>query len=72
MTPIEIGAIRFSMSLTQEEFSARTGISLQTLSRWERGISTPKGASLTLLLLLNQKGTGILNMIEEARLYYAS
>jgi putative transcriptional regulator len=37
------------MGMTQKQFTARFGFSVATLRHWERGVSTPQGASLMLL-----------------------
>lgn len=41
MTKEEIKEIRLAMGLTQEEFARKLGTVVATVSRWERGISSP-------------------------------
>ncbi|MBI4378687.1 MAG: helix-turn-helix domain-containing protein [Nitrospinae bacterium] len=38
----EIKNIRESLGMTQDEFARRIGVTVTTVSRWERGDSLPK------------------------------
>ncbi len=54
-----IRALRRELGLTQSEFAARLGKQQQGVSEWERGISRPCGASITLLAMVaRQTGYG--------------
>ena len=46
----DIRAARKRMVLTQEAFARRIGVSLLTVSRWERGSTRPTGAAASNLL----------------------
>lgn len=41
--PKAIWAARMKLGLTQLEFAERLGVDPVTVSRWERGVSTPQG-----------------------------
>lgn len=41
MTSEEIKQLRLSLNLTQEDFAAKLGVTLSTVSRWESGLSVP-------------------------------
>ncbi len=41
MTPIEVKDLRSRVGLTQSEFARRLKVSPVTVSRWERGESSP-------------------------------
>ena len=44
-----VGKIRSSYKLSQNEFAALMGISVNTLRNWEQGRRTPEGAARVLL-----------------------
>ncbi len=44
-----IREIRESLKMTQAEFAREIGVDVITVSRWERGVSSPRG------VLLNRK-----------------
>lgn len=49
MNSIAILALRRALKLSQAEFAKRIGISLMTVSRWERGIRKPSPLALDAL-----------------------
>ena len=50
-----VKALREHLGMTQAEFAAELGVLQQTVSLWERGYHSPKGASARLLTLLAEK-----------------
>lgn len=46
---IDVGSLRRSLGLTQNEFAAKFCISVGTLRHWERGDRKPHGPALALL-----------------------
>ena len=47
-------SLRKGLGWTQQEFAARAGVTQQTISRWEQGLSRPRSRELpNLTLLLN-------------------
>jgi len=59
-TPEQIKRIRLKHNLNQVLFAMYLNLNLSTIQKWERGASKPKGASLKLLNLVEQKGIEIL------------
>ncbi len=53
-TQIDVRAIRSRLSMTQEEFSARFGFSVNTLRHWEQGKRQPEGAARAYLLVIDR------------------
>jgi DNA-binding transcriptional regulator YiaG len=51
----EIKALRESLGISQQEMSTRLGVSLMTISRWERGISIPSNLAGEKLQALKAK-----------------
>lgn len=49
MTPIQIQKIRKGYKETQREFSARLGIHVETLRRWEQGRVSPSRMAVRML-----------------------
>lgn len=49
MTPEEIKAARKAKGWNQTQLAEKMGTDLGTVSRWERGVTTPRGPSLKLL-----------------------
>ncbi len=47
MTPEEISYIRKKLNITQEKFAQLLGVTLNTVGRWERGLSKPSPLALT-------------------------
>jgi DNA-binding transcriptional regulator YiaG len=50
-----IQALRSHMGLTQQEMAGKMGTRQQTISEWETGMYSPRGASATLLYMLAEK-----------------
>lgn len=50
-----IRALRRHMGLTQQELADRLGTRQQTISEWEIGLYTPRGASATLLSMVAER-----------------
>ncbi len=50
-----IRALRRHLGLTQQELADRLGTRQQTISEWEIGLYTPRGASATLLSMVAER-----------------
>ena len=50
-----IRALRSHLGLTQREMADRLGTRQQTISEWEIGLYTPRGASSTLLSMVAER-----------------
>ena len=61
---MDVKAIREKVGLTQEQFSARFGISLGTLRHWERGDRQPHGTARLLLTVIRKSPRTVLRAIE--------
>lgn len=59
-TPEEIKRIRLENNVSQAIFAAYLNISPSTIQKWEWGQTKPKGPSLKLLNLVEQKGISVL------------
>ena len=49
---VDVRALRKQLGMTQHEFSARYGISIDTLRKWERGDRRPEGPARVLLMVI--------------------
>jgi putative transcriptional regulator len=51
---IDVKAIRARLKMTQEEFAARFGFSINTLRHWEQGRRVPEGPTRAYLLVIDR------------------
>ncbi len=51
---IDVRAIRMKLGMTQEEFAARFGFSVNTLRHWEHGKRQPEGPTRAYLLVIDR------------------
>lgn len=51
---IDVKAIRTKLDMTQEEFAARFGFSVNTLRHWEQGSRQPEGPTRAYLLVIDR------------------
>jgi putative transcriptional regulator len=56
LTARQIAAIREREEVSQSVFARYLGLSVTTVSQWERGEKKPQGASLKLLTLVQKNG----------------
>ena len=50
---IDVRAIRTRLGMTQEEFAARFGFSVNTLRHWEQGKRQPEGPARAYLIVID-------------------
>lgn len=50
-----VAALRARLEMTQAEFSETLGVRQQTVSEWETGMHSPKGASKKLLSMVREQ-----------------
>ena len=62
-TPVEIKSIRAKMKLSQHEFAAMIGVSVDTLQNWEQGRRRPNGPARALLNVARQNPTAVLQAL---------
>jgi putative transcriptional regulator len=60
----DIKAIRGAMGLTQMQFAALLGISVNTLRNWEQGRREPEGPARVLLLVAAHRPDAILESVK--------
>ena len=60
---VDVRQLRAQVGLTQEQFSAKFGISLPTLRHWERGDRKPHGAALVLLNVIAKEPKAVLRAL---------
>ena len=60
---VDVRQLRAKIGLTQEQFSAKFGISLPTLRHWERGDRKPQGAALVLLNVIAKEPKAVLRAL---------
>ena len=51
---IDVRAIRIGLDMTQDEFAAQFGFSVNTLRHWEQGSRQPDGATRAYLLVIER------------------
>jgi len=51
----EIKALRQHLNLTQVKLAEELGTRQQTISEWEKGMYSPRGASVTLLSIIAER-----------------
>jgi putative transcriptional regulator len=51
---VDVKAIRRKLSMTQREFAARFGFSINTLHHWEQGKREPEGPTRAYLLVIDR------------------
>jgi putative transcriptional regulator len=64
LPPIDAGAIRKKLNLTQEEFSEKYKLSLSTLRNWEQKRRVPQGPARILLLLIQARPEEIADLLK--------
>lgn len=60
MTGDRIRALRAREHLSQQQLAVRLYISANSIQKWERGVTQPRGAALALLELIDKKGVAVL------------
>ena len=63
---IDVKAIRTRLEMTQEEFAARFGFSVNTLRRWEQGARQPEGPTRTYLLVIERAPKAVQKALQTA------
>jgi putative transcriptional regulator len=63
---IDVRAIRTKLRMTQEEFAARFGFSVNTLRHWEQGKRQPEGPTRAYLLVIDRAPKAVQKALEAA------
>lgn len=64
----EISALRAKLGISQAEFAARFGLSVDSLRHWEQGRRQPEGAARTLLAIIAADPVAVAKLVREAGL----
>ncbi|MCA3087557.1 MAG: helix-turn-helix domain-containing protein [Rhodocyclaceae bacterium] len=54
-TPRKIRSLRASLNMSQQGFANLLGVSIETLAKWDKGVTTPSGSSSRLLQILKKR-----------------
>ncbi len=65
-TTIDVKAIRARLGMTQEEFAARFGFSVNTLRHWEQGLRQPEGPTRAYLLVIDRAPKAVQKALQAA------
>ena len=63
---IDVKAIRTRLDMTQEEFAARFGFSVNTLRHWEQGSRQPEGPTRAYLLVIERAPKAVQRALQAA------
>jgi putative transcriptional regulator len=63
---IDVRAIRTRLKMTQEEFAARFGFSVNTLRHWEQGKRQPEGSARAYLTVIDRAPKSVQKALESA------
>jgi len=63
---IDVKAIRAKLGMTQEEFAARFGFSVNTLRHWEQGLRQPEGPTRAYLLVIDRAPKAVQKALQAA------
>lgn len=62
-SPVDVKNVRAKVGMTQVEFAATFGISVNTLRHWERGDRTPHGTARVLLQVVAKEPQAVLRAL---------
>lgn len=63
---IDVKAIRTRLDMTQEQFAARFGFSVNTLRHWEQGSRQPEGPTRAYLLVIDRAPQAVQQALQPA------
>lgn len=63
---IDVRAIRTKLGMTQEEFAARFGFSVNTLRHWEQGKRQPEGPTRAYLIVIDREPEAVQKALRTA------
>lgn len=63
---IDVRAIRNKLGLTQQEFAARFGFSVNTLRHWEQGKRVPEGPTRAYLIVISHEPKAVERALKAA------
>ena len=63
---VNVKAIRTKLGMTQVEFAARFGFSINTLRHWEQGKRQPEGAARAYLMVIEREPKAVRRALKAA------
>jgi len=63
---VDVRAIRTKLGLTQQEFAARFGFSINTLRHWEQGKRVPEGPTRAYLIVIDNEPKAVQRALRAA------
>ena len=63
---IDVKAIRAGLGMTQEQFAARFGFSVNTLRHWEQGKRVPEGPARAYLIVIERDPEAVERALQAA------
>lgn len=62
--PIDVGAIRRKLNLSQSKFADKFGLSVATVRDWEQGRRNPDSTARTLLMVIDRRPEAVIAALE--------
>ena len=62
----DVAGLRYDLGVSQEELSRMLGVRQQTVSEWETGLHTPRGASRRMLSIVADQRTAYVTRPRQA------
>ncbi|MGB9142248.1 MAG: NadS family protein [Aestuariivirga sp.] len=66
VNPVDVGAIRKRLNLSQAKFADKFGLSVATVRDWEQGRRSPDNTARTLLKVIDQRPEAVIAALEFA------
>ena len=63
---IDVKTIRAKLGMTQQQFAARFGFSVNTLRHWEQGLRQPEGPARAYLQVIDREPDGVQKALRAA------
>ena len=65
VAPADVRGLRENLEMTQQQFASFLGISVHTLSKWERGERSPEGPARVLLKIVEREPEAVLRALHD-------
>ncbi len=63
---VDVARIRRKLGMSQRQFAAQFGFTLQSVRNWEQGIRQPEGPARVLLTVIDRKPDAVREALSEA------
>jgi putative transcriptional regulator len=64
---LDVGAIRTTLNLSQDDFATAFGFTINQIREWEQGRARPLGGVRAYLMLIDRDPKGVLQMLRSIR-----